>query len=282
LGEPITQTIALAVEEYLLDLEAQARFSSARSYRHALKPLLTLGVEHVAEVTPLHMRRLMGQLARRMKPSSLLTLYYTWSAFFSWAKESGLLMRSPLEGVPKPRAQRPAHRYLATGELRAMYAACQDDQDRLIMLLCGGAGLRVSELLALRWLDLDLEARAARIFGKGSKWRRVAISQAAADVLAAMPRVSDRPMSLTNKDSVRYRVRTLGRAAGLRQRPTTHMLRHSFAVAFLEASGEDAATLQALLGHTTAAMTAYYVRDVREAAALRKAMAVDVGGRIFG
>lgn len=163
-----------------------------------------------------------------------------------------------------------------------MYEVCRDDQDRLTMLLCGGAGLRVSELLGLRWRDLDLVGGTARVLGKGSRWRMVSLGAAAAAIMGVMPRRGDHVFSLRSRDTIRYRVIALGRRAGLRQRPTTHMLRHSFAIAFLEASGEDAFTLQTLLGHTTSVMTAYYVRDVREAAALRKAQRVDVSGRLFG
>lgn len=278
-----------ALDDFLYDLEAQGRGLTAQSYRSALKPLRALDA-HVAEVTPADLRRLMAQRQSEVARSTLLTFYASLRSFFRWCVEQGILATSPASYVKGPKAEPPAHRYLTAAQLRALYAASRDDGDRLILLLCGGSGLRSAEFLGLRWRDIDLEHGVMRVFGKGRKWRELAVEAPTARILARWREQgrrhglsgagADSVAPVASRSALLRRVWELCDRAGI-PRCTVHMLRHSFAVAFLLESGEDAFTLQTLLGHASPVMTGYYVRAVRQSAAVRKQRAVGLTGRLF-
>lgn len=279
LGERLAVPIAEAVAEFTGDLAAQGRSGTAESYRHALKPLLALDAPTVAHVTPAELRALMAERARQVQPSTLVTFHAVLSALFRWCVERGYRASSPMAEVAKPKQRRPPHRYLTAAQLAACWRGCRNDTQRAILLLCGGCGLRSAEALGLRWRDVDLAQGTARVLGKGTKWRTVHLDPLTVAVLAGI-RGDGYILPLRSPDALRSRVRTIARRAGI-ARCTVHELRHSFAVNWLLETG-DAASLQELLGHASPVMTAYYTRDVRAEAALRKAAVVDLAARLFG
>ncbi len=224
------------------------------------------------------MRAFLLSRRQRIRESTLVTQHSVCSAFFTWCVEQGYCASNPMRQVPKPRQRAPEHRYVPADGLRRLYNACADDYDRLLILLLAGCGLRNAELRNLRRRDIDQAAGTIRVLGKGKKWRTLAPGAAAMTLLAALPE-GDRVFPWSSPNAVRYRVRAIARRAGLGH-VTVHMLRHSFAVAFLEES-EDAFTLQTLLGHASSRMTAYYVRAVRERAALRRQVRIDLAERLF-
>ena len=145
-------------------------------------------------------------------------------------------------------------------------------------------------MASLRWQDVDYERGELTVLGKGSKWRTVAPGQAVMAMLAAYQAASPKNLRSTSAqtpllfgvtpDTVGDWLDRLRRKTGIHFRP--HELRHSFAVLFLEASGEDAATLQDALGHSRPEMSLWYVRDVRKRASLRKMKRVGLGDQLFG
>ncbi len=154
-------------------------------------------------------------------------------------------------------------------------------RDRAALELLYGCGLRVSELTGLDVRDIDLEAGAIRVLGKGGKERLVPISGAAADA-ARDYLARGRPYLRAKKSTVRQSpsavfvncrggrltrqavfgmVRTYGARVGLELHP--HTLRHSFATHMLQ-GGADLRALQEMLGHADIATTQIYTHVDRE------------------
>ena len=140
------------------------------------------------------------------------------------------------------------------------------------------AGLRVSELVALRVQDFSLDAGFVRVWGKGAKERVVPVgSHARRKVLAYLQ--EGRPRMLGGRTSVFLFVARAGRpmtrqgfwkmlsrravAAGIRQAISPHSLRHSFASHLLE-GGADLRTVQVMLGHADIATTQIYTHVTRD------------------
>ena len=151
---------------------------------------------------------------------------------------------------------------------------------RLALELLFSTGIRVGELEQINTGDIDLERGAIRVHGKGARQRNVYVSNR--ETVAAMRAyIRERPtfaMSterlLVNRwgrplraTSVRARLRALCMMAGITQRVTPHMLRHSAATCLMEAS-VDIRFVQRFLGHASIVTTQIYthVSD----AALRK------------
>jgi len=134
-------------------------------------------------------------------------------------------------------------------------------------MLCYGAGLRISEALALKVAAIDSKRGLIRIEqGKGGKDRYAMLSPRLLDVLRRYWRATrptgylfpswrrDRHLSTT---ALSIACREAALRAGIGKRVTVHTLRHSFATHLLE-NGADTRIIQALLGHTRIDTTARY------------------------
>jgi len=154
----------------------------------------------------------------------------------------------------------------------------QDHQDAELVRVASYAGLRLGELLALRWRDVDFAGHALTIeramsagvesSTKSGKIRRVPLTDQAA---AALDRLSRRQHFTTPEDLVfvnelgrtldswalRSRFKRARDAAGLRPL-RLHDLRHTYG-SLLAAAGVDLVTIQAAMGHSALATTSIYL-----------------------
>jgi len=138
---------------------------------------------------------------------------------------------------------------------------------RAALMVCYGAGLRISEAVALRVTDIESQRGLLRVEqGKGHKDRYAMLSPRLLQVLRRYYRAArppdflfpswhkDRHLSTT---SLQLACREAAARAGIAKRVTVHTLRHSFATHLLE-NGTDIRIIQALLGHTRIDTTARY------------------------
>jgi integrase/recombinase XerD len=157
---------------------------------------------------------------------------------------------------------------LSRAEVSQFLGAIRNLKYRALLMTVYAAGLRVSEVVALRVADIDSQRMLIRVCqGKGQKDRYVMLSPTLLTVLRAYWRAC-RPTDLlffAGQNRVRPMCRRTvllackrnARQAGLAKRVTVHTLRHSFATHLLEA-GTDIRTIQALLGHRSLRTTALY------------------------
>lgn len=139
-------------------------------------------------------------------------------------------------------------------------------RDQAIVALFLYAGLRSNELRMLDVADLDFEAMTVLVrFGKRAKQRVVPLhTEAAAALESHLAGRSDGPVFLSNRQQrisnhrLRTLIKSLGHQAGLRKDLHPHALRHSFAVALLEAN-VDLETIRDLLGHDSIETTSIYL-----------------------
>lgn len=147
-------------------------------------------------------------------------------------------------------------------------------KNRAALMVSYGAGLRVSETVAVKVGDIDSKRMLIRVEqGKGQKDRYAMLSVRLLDVLRRYWRTCrpgpGRPgdylfpswregghMSVT---SLQTACREAGFRSGLRKKVTVHGLRHAFATHLLE-NGADLRIIQALLGHERTDTTARYTR----------------------
>lgn len=139
-------------------------------------------------------------------------------------------------------------------------------RDRAIVTLFLYSGLRCNELRMLDVEDLDFEEMTVLVrFGKRSKQRLVPLHAEAAAALsehlggrtAGPVFLSERKLRISLR-RLRSLVKGLGQQAGLRKDLHPHALRHSFAVALLEAN-VDLETIRDLLGHEDIKTTSIYL-----------------------
>jgi hypothetical protein len=140
---------------------------------------------------------------------------------------------------------------------------------RTVLSICYGAGLRISEAVALKPTDIDSQRMMIRVrHGKGGKDRDVMLSERLLGMLRDWYRVARcrdwlfpgrTPGSHLSRHTVSEACRRARRSSGLAKRISPHTLRHAFAVHLLE-QGTDLRTIQLLLGHRSLAMTMRYLR----------------------
>jgi site-specific recombinase XerD len=141
---------------------------------------------------------------------------------------------------------------------------------RAALMLCYGAGLRISEAVAVKVGDIDSQRKLIRIVeGKGKKDRYVMLSPRLLAVLRAYYR-AERPGKEylfptwrqghhMTSSALAVACRNAARNSKIPKRITAHTLRHSFATHLLE-GGTDTRVIQVLLGHSRIETTARYTR----------------------
>ena len=194
---------------------------------------------------------------------------------FRHLAREGILENAAPHAVRTPRIKRGLPRPLSeTDAAEALERAGEHDvewiaaRDRALLTLLYGAGLRISEALALKRGDVPLGASLI-ILGKGTKERSVpvlpAVRDAVADYAAKIPHgggpstplfLSKRGKKMNAREAQRLMEKLRG-ALGLSTRATPHALRHSFATHLLQ-NGGDLRAVQELLGHASLSTTQTY------------------------
>lgn len=210
-------------------------------------------------------------------------------SFYRFAMRQGLASDNPAKPLRNPRRQRKLPHVLTNDEVGALLVAppatsVQGLRDRAILETMYSAGLRVSELVALRDRDIDREQQIVRVRGKGRKERISPLGSYALTAIAQYARRRRRDPQVeqlgpeapvfVNRFGRGLTTRSIGRMLekyiaekGLDSRTSPHTLRHSFATHLLD-RGADIRSVQELLGHKSLATTQIYTHV--SAANLRK------------
>ena len=206
-----------------------------------------------------------------MQPPSINTAVSALRFFFTVTLDRPDLARR-LTVVPYPR-RIPA--VLSADEVTLLLQAAPGPKYKAAFATAYGAGLRVSEVVALRVGDVDSERMLLRIErGKGRKDRHAMLSPQLLELLRAwwlegrrrgilLPRgwlfPGRNPVEPLSVRQLGRVVRAAAQAAGINKRVSPHTLRHSFATHLLE-QGVDIRVIQTLLGHAKLDTTALYTR----------------------
>ena len=170
-----------------------------------------------------------------------------------------------------PRAKRPQRLpvILSQEELLAFFDHIPSLKYRAALMVCYGAGLRISEVIALKIADIDSKRMLIRVEqGKGGKDRYAMLSPRLLDLLRRYWRAfptrhylfpSWRGNQHMSAAALQIACREAALRSGLKKRVTVHTLRHSFATHLLE-GGTDIRIIQALLGHSRIDTTTRYTR----------------------
>lgn len=192
------------------------------------------------------------------------------SVLFEWAIAEGLRPGpNPVRSIPPFREGPGRTRYLTPDEAQRLWLAAAAHLKPIIQIALHTGG-RLSEILALRWGDLDLDGRLVtyrREVTKGGKTRHVPINDSLAASLAALRRGRpDQFLCHWGEEpirSVKTAFSTARRKAGLGPDVTFHTLRHTFASWAIQ-NGLDLGRLQKYLGHSDVSLTQRYSHLSRE------------------
>jgi site-specific recombinase XerD len=188
--------------------------------------------------------------ATRVNELSALRSFYTWCQIWEHRTDDPTRRVAGLtlpHGLPRPISRADLNRLLATMTPDLRRAVC----------LGAYAGLRVSEVAALVWPDIDTENNRIRVLGKGRKTRLVGLSPMLLDSL-----LPDTGGNVVTAGGAPYSASTLQRkvnrairAAGVDA--TFHQLRHRFGTVAV-GSGANLLAVSRAMGHASPATTAIY------------------------
>ena len=197
----------------------------------------------------------------------------SWSAFNQTVNALRFLYRVTLGRgelvpyIPFPRGEKKLPTVLSSEEVGRLLNVLSNPKHRAALMTAYAAGLRVSEVVALKLTDIDADRMLIHVRrAKGAKDRTVMLSVQLLAVLREYARLyhprtwlfpggnPGQPLSARSLQKICVHAR---QAAGISKRVTTHTLRHSFATHLLE-SGTDLRIIQTLLGHSSLSTTAIY------------------------
>ena len=157
--------------------------------------------------------------------------------------------------IRSPKIAKSLPKYLTQQEIASLIKAAPTKQSKLMIQLMYACGLRVSELVRLRYEDVSEDGTLTVREGKGQKDRVTVIADSLVKQLRGSGYIfGDGSMSTRNVQAV---VKRAAKIAGIDKNVTPHMLRHSFATHLLE-QGENIRVIQELLGHSNLQTTQIY------------------------
>lgn len=253
--------------------------SSLRAYEQAMRlhVLPELGGTRLASLHRPDLQRFTRRMeAAGSQPSTVRGAILPLRAIYKHAVEIGDLAVNPTAGLSLPASQGGRDRIATPAEAQALLSALPETRDRALWATALYAGLRLGELQALRWKDIDLaggvirvehgwDAKEGAIGPKSVKGRRrvpiPAILRAyLAEHLLDQGRPSGPGLAFGSDAKRAFCARTMTsradvawRKAGL-SRITPHECRHTFA-SLMIAAGVNAKALSTYMGHANISIT---------------------------
>ena len=219
------------------------------------------------------------QRDQKKAASSISRLITSLRKFYQWLVRQNIQKLNPMLEIDSPKKRRTLPVALTVNEVNNLLE--QPDtkknlglRDRALLETLYATGIRVSELINLKFTDLHEELRLVKVFGKGSKERLIPISEVALTWIDSYKEkvrdplilkigkntdfifLNSRGSSLT-RQAVWQIIKHYCKMAGIQKNVTPHTLRHTFATHLLE-NGADLRVVQEILGHSDISTTQIY------------------------
>jgi integrase/recombinase XerD len=230
------------------------------------------------QVEKKHLQNYVLKLKRQaMVPSSITRKLSSIRSFHKYLLLEKEVTENIASKVQKPKTPKSLPVVLNLEEIERLLNSAigegkpSDLRNVAMLELAYGSGLRVTELIGLRLVDLHLNMGFVKITGKGNKERIVPLGEEAIIALRNYLSFSRQKQKPLDKDSVFLNnrgkqisrvgffkvIQTLAKKAAIDKQISPHTLRHSFATHLIE-NGADLKAVQELLGHEDILTTENY------------------------
>ena len=179
-------------------------------------------------------------------------------------------MPNKIDKIPYPKSDKKLPIVLSIDEIQAMFKVCENLKHKVILALLYSCGLRVSELINLKWCHIDRSRMIINIIqAKGNKDRQVMLTPELLPLLEKYyleykpkeyvlnGQFPEKELQYTDR-SVGSVVKQLAAKAGINKRVYTHLMRHCSFTHMVE-NGTDINLIKELAGHTTVKTTSIYL-----------------------
>lgn len=264
-----------ALKRFVEELKLKAYSpSTIKTYRNELLQLLQiLKKKEINDLTPDDLRRYFLYCFEKLKLSEN-TLHSRINAV-KFYFEQVLKREKFFWEIPRPKKAGILPKVLSENELSRLFNAATFLKHKAILFTAYSAGLRVSEVIRLKWKHIDRQRSQILIEqAKGKKDRYVTLSPVLEDILTSYYRKSKlKPKIFVFESGVEGQAYSQRSAqavfqmakqkAGIKKEVGFHSLRHSFATHLLE-KGTDVRFIQELLGHFSIKTTTRYLHVAKE------------------
>ena len=204
-------------------------------------------------------------------------------AFYAYLLSKSLIIENPTSKIQSPKLGHSLPKVLSEEDVEKLINAPSTKEpiglrDRAMLELLYACGLRISELINLDVLNLNIRQGVVKVLGKGGKERLVPIGDQALDWISNYLTYGRAQLITDNKKSPYlflsnrgtgmtrqafwYRIKLYANKSGVDRSLSPHTLRHAFATHLLN-HGADLRTVQLLLGHTSLSTTQIYTEVAR-------------------
>lgn len=278
------------IEEFInyLSVERGLARNTLLAYRRDLTKyvqfLLKKSIQDPSKATHRHVTDFMySQKNVNLSARSICRALAAIKMFHRFLVRERLAKDDPTALVETPKLWKCIPEVLSSTEIEAMMRASggrrwQQIRDHAILELLYASGMRVSELVDLKFENVNLEVGYIRCVGKGSKERLVPIGKKACGAIKKYCETLSRKFVQSNTNSVLFLsrlgkrlsrqsiwkiIKQYGSKANIKKTIKPHTLRHSFATHLLE-HGADLRSVQEMLGHADISTTQIYTHVDRE------------------
>lgn len=283
----LSQTNQATIDQFIdaLWLESGLAKNTLSAYRSDLSLFAKIvAPKDLLEVSQADVQTLLSTLlAQGKRGSSSARVLSTLRRFYRYQVRENRVQVDPCSQVRSPKTGRPLPRALSENQVEALLGAPDTNKplglrDRAMLETLYATGLRVSELVRLSLLEINLDAGLVRIIGKGNKerlvplgeqaisWIQTYLRDARADLLGEHRSdalfVTNRGSAMT-RQAFWYLIKRYAVLAEITQPLSPHTLRHAFATHLLN-HGADLRSVQMLLGHSDLSTTQIYTHIARE------------------
>ena len=280
------------IEKYLryLKIERNASVHTITSYKNDLtsfnnfcKTQFEIAPSNVDInlVTRLTLRLWLGNLSEEgLAKSSIARKVAALKSFFKYCFKRGYIEKNPAHLLVIPKKEKTLPKTVTPDDIVRLLESIdisspQGLQDRAILEILYSTGIRVSELVSLNILDVDLRSSQISVIGKGNKQRMIPIGSTAHRIIKEFLRERSKLYGKrTDADahralflaasgqriydrSIRHTVERYLKIHSEVTQKSPHVLRHSFATHMLD-NGADIRIIKEFLGHSNLAATQIY------------------------
>lgn len=168
--------------------------------------------------------------------------------------------------IEYPKSDKKLPIVLSVEEIQKMFSVCENTKHKVILALLYSCGLRVSELINLKWENIDRSRMVINIIqAKGKKDRQVMLTPQLIPLLEKYwAEYRSKEYVLNGQFGIQYSDRSVGEVvkqlaskAGINKRVYTHLMRHCSFTHMVE-NGTDINLIQKLAGHSSVKTTSIY------------------------
>ena len=212
------------------------------------------------------------------KSSSVNRKISSIKAYFIFLKKKKYINVIPTEDMPIPKQNKNLPNSMSEKDVETLLSCINtkkdiEIRDKAMVELLYATGVRVSELINIKFSNIDMNRNVVRVLGKGSKERLIPFGEQAHDSIAKYLLIRGKSQSkelfLSNRGKILSRVSFWNRVkvylirCNLKSNISPHTLRHAFATHLLN-RGADLRSVQMLLGHSDLSTTQIYTHIAKQ------------------